>query len=221
MTNAVHPIAAVWTLTASSNPLLTSLQLVRHPDETTIQRTREIALTAAQLKYTVPQLDFLQSTTVKVVEGETGRGIIDHYVYLVDSALAIGSDVPAAAMVVSELPEHMRTTKIALETAMNMQEDMARDWGIGLQWSRIDDPVFGVMVEMGINNRQATNMFPTANYVLAEKPNTLGVSRFALFEGKLVEWSIIVPTPAGMTDDGLTEFVSFNMNAFMRGLSPA
>ena len=221
MTHALQPIQKVWKLTMTSTPGKTSTLMRRHPDEAAIQQSREIALSTAKLKYTVPQLDFLKSTTVKVMEGDTCRGIVDHYIYLVDDTGALGADVPAAAMVVSELPEYMRSADIALETAMVMQEKMARSWGCKLHWHQFEDPVFGAIAEMAIANRQATDLFPTANYAFSEEVSTMGVSRFAFVEGKLVEWSIVVPTPPEMTDDDLTELVFTNMNAFMHGLSPA
>jgi hypothetical protein len=81
--------------------------------------------------------------------------------------------------------------------------------------------VFGVVLQMAVPDRKGTTMFPTSNIQRSLEPWTVGFSSFAFFDGKLVEWSFILPITTGFSDEQVTEAMVRNMSDFMQGLALA
>lgn len=201
--NLAKNIHAVWTTktstdgSAAQKGTFVGTSYERHPKQSEIAKRKEVDLDAHGLRIHLPQLSFIKETTVKISLGDTGRGIVDHYVLLASDDLAS----PAAAVVVSELPKGMQNHKAAFGAVVQMQEGYAQKAAAKLAVNQRAG-IYGLMLEIMVADRCSSPMFPTSNYSVNQSPedglDTIGISRFSLVDGErlLVEWSLIVPVKA-------------------------
>lgn len=156
-----------------------------------IAESREIPIESLGLKVWIPQLPFLDKKIVKISLDDAGRGALDPYVFFDSDDLA----TPCAATVLSELPANMRNHEVAFGAVIDMQSGYAREAGIELDLTQ-GDSFYGPVIQLVVPNRKGSKMFPTYNYQAGPasgRDDTMGISRFALVQGFLVEWSLIVP----------------------------
>ena len=195
--NLAHDITSVWTIASQSDGSATKkgtqveTRYVRHSKEKEIMELRAIEIERLGLKVLIPQLPFLGKTVVKVSLDDAGRGVLDHYVFLSSDDLA----APCAATVFTELPANMKNHKAAFGAVVDMQSGYAREAGIELVLTE-SDSFYGPVLHLVVPNRRGSQMFPTSNHKMGSasgRPDTMGLSRFALVQGILVEWSLIVP----------------------------
>lgn len=216
MNNLANKINAVWDVFTKSSNGVTQTSYERNPEQELIIESKQIILENIGLKFNVPQLPFLQDTTVKLSLNDKSRGVSDNYIYLSDQDLS----APCAAIVITELPLNLQNLNDSLNAAFDMQNNSANKAGIKIDVFQMQSPKFGTSLEIFVYNRKGTAMFPTSTYRISqdlENP-TLGISRFSFFDKKLIEWSLIVPISVNSSEEQVIEYSRQIMNDFWSNL---
>ena len=162
------------------------------------------------LRFSVPQLFDVKRTVVKLFMGDRSRGVIDNYLLISDNDL----EPPFAAIVITELPEQMQNREQVFNAANILQSQLGGSVGITPSLKTISGP-FGEAREMIVNNRVGTHCFPTSDFQLLPSDNdysTIGLSRFVLFRGYLIEFSLVAVIPQGMQSDEAANFAGKAMD---------
>lgn len=161
----------------------------RNPVQARIQRERQVDVREIGARFVVPQVQDVAETVLKIRLDDRSRGVTDHYLLLTDDDLA----PPFAAVVVTELPAGVDTRERAFDAARTLQQGLSRTLpGFVPELRGIDGP-HGPALEMLVPGRVGTHCFPTSEFASAPAGvETLGITRFAMIRGRLVEFSTIV-----------------------------
>jgi len=165
----------------------------RHPDEAAIKASGTITLTSLGFEFTVPQVPYIEKTYLKVFLGDQSRGVIDHYLLLSDQDL----EPPYAAVVITELPAHLQSPDEAFRAVHILEADLSTQAGVTATLEPIESP-YGEALEMLVEDRIGTYCFPTSDFQLLPADagvSTMGISRFAMIDKRLVEFALIVIIP--------------------------
>ena len=190
----------------------------RHPLEADIKTSKAIILESLDLRFTVPQLFDVERTVLKLFMGDRSRGVIDNYLLISDDDL----EPPFAAVVITELPKPMQNRDDAFNAVNTLQNQLAAAAGIRPALRKIDGR-FGEGLELLVKNRVGTHCFPTADYQLVPDDNTIstyGISRFALINDYLVEFSLILLIPEDISNDEAVALARHSMDTFWSALEP-
>lgn len=215
-TKPAENLAAVWTLTAQPCNGGGGNAMERHPDEAAVKASKTLTLADLGYEFTVPQLPNFEKTYVKLFLGDTSRGVVDHYLLLSDQDL----EPPLAAIVITELPEPMQNAQEAFKAVHVLQTQLAASEGITLQLEPIDGP-HGKALEMLVENRGSTYCYPTSDFALMPEDvdaTTMGISRFTMIDGRLVEFSLIILIPDDATGSEAKQIAREVMDSFWLSL---
>lgn len=217
MLDPAKKIRAVWNLsTQPCNGIDDSNSMIRHKDEKQIKQTKSISINETGFNYKIPQLPDVKETVVKLFLNDKSRGVIDHYFLITDQDLK----APFAAIVVTELPPEFQNIEKAFAAVKTLQNNSARKSGIKINLEEAQG-IYGDTLELIIENRIGSHCFPTSTYKFLPKnykSKTLGISRFALINKKLVEFSLIVNTLDKMNHDESVRYAQRLMDSFWLGL---
>ena len=209
-------IAAVWSLSAQPCNGEPGTAMERHPKEAEIKASGTISLAPLGVEFTVPQIPFVEKTHLKVFMGDQSRGVIDHYLLLSDRDL----EPPFAAVVITELPANLQSPEEAFKAVHILESQLSTQAGVPVNLEPIDSP-FGEALEMLVRNRVGTYCFPTSDFQLLPPDagvSTMGISRFAMIENRLVEFSLIVTVPERAADADAKRIAREIMDTFWQEL---
>ena len=209
-------LAAVWNLSAQPCNGGVGNAMERHPDEAEIKASGTITLPSLGYEFTVPQLPDVENTHLKVFLGDQTRGVIDHYLLLSNQDL----EPPFAAVVITELPSHLQNPEEAFKAVHILETQLSTQAGITTSLEPIDSP-FGEALEMLVENRVGTYCFPTSDFQLLPEDagiSTMGISRFAMIDERLVEFALIVLIPGQTTDAEARQIAREVMDSFWQSL---
>lgn len=189
----------------------------RAPDEARIKREKQVDLPRLGLRFRVPQLPGTDETIVKIRLDDRSRGVVDHYLLLAKGDL----NVPFAAIVVTELPADILTREAAFDAARTVEAGLARRMPeFTPAFHEIDGP-HGPALEMIVPGRNSTHCFPTSEFVASPAGvDTIGITRFAYLDGRLVEFAIILEVDPEETAAAREAFARSVMDGFWTSLSP-
>lgn len=142
------------------------------------------------------------------------RGVDDSYVLFTKTGLAPFE----TAYVVTTLPESMRGDPKAMDAVLSMEAVHAS----GAKTIAVDVMTpFGPGKSVVAANRTGSSCFPTADYVIAAGPAvTMGISDFVIRGNHLIEYSLVLPMPAGTGEEKLSTLRRM-MAEFQAGLRVA
>lgn len=209
-------VAAVWSLSAQPCNGEPGSAMERHPDEAEIKASGTITLAGLGVEFTVPEIPYVEKTHLKVFLGDQSRGVVDHYLLLSDQDL----EPPFAAVVITELPAHMQSPKEAFKAVQILESQLSTEAGVSVTLETIESP-FGAALEMMVRNRVGTYCFPTSDFQLLPPDagvSTMGISRFAMIESRLVEFSLIVTVPERTADGDAKQLAREIMDSFWQEL---
>jgi hypothetical protein len=212
----VKAIGSVWDLSSQPCNGGGGNLLKRNPNEAEIKEKKIITLKDLGFQLAIPLLPDLEKTYIKLFLNDKSRGVVDHYVLFAQGDLA----PPTAAIVITELPTEMRTTKDGLEAVKILQEKSASRAGIPISLTHIAGP-YGDSLELLIKNRVGSHCYPTSDYQLSQdqkKLKTIGISRFSVIGSKLVEFALIINASTTMSEEAAAEYARKTMDAFWLSL---
>lgn len=183
-------IDSVWNVTGQPCNGHLGSHMQRHENQAGIRESRRLDLPSLGMSVALPQLPGYSRTDVKLVLHDRSRGVVDHYVLFAKGFL----DTPSAAIAITELPRQLNTTSKVFRTVVQMERKMAAPAGLEPTFQRVAGP-FGEALETITPGRIGSHCFPTSAWQLAEgaaKDSTLGINRFTLIDGKLVEFALIL-----------------------------
>ncbi|GAB2504012.1 hypothetical protein [Lysobacter humi (ex Lee et al. 2017)] len=189
----------------------------RNPAEARIQRERRVDLREIGARFVVPQVQNVAETVLKIRLDDRSRGVTDHYLLLAEDDLG----PPFAAVVVTELPEDVDTRERAFDAARTLQQGLARTLpGFVPDLREVDGP-HGPGLEMLVPGRIGTHCFPTSEFASAPAGvETLGITRFAMIRGRLVEFSVIVRVAPDASPEQRATLARAVMDDFWASLAP-
>ncbi len=211
-----NSIRAVWNLSAQPCNGGIGNAMNRHPHEKAIQQSKEIKLESLGLVLKIPQISDINDTHVKLFFGDKSRGVVDNYILFSRQDLA----PPSAAIVITELPKELQQRQKALNAAMKLQAGIARRSNIYVKKAKLDGP-YGNMIDLFIENRIGTHCYPTADYEIQTSNaggETIGISRFFVIKGKLIEFALIVEGIEGKSEMEKLIYAQKLMNEFYDSL---
>jgi hypothetical protein len=211
-------IRAVWQMRQLSCNGFVALQSSPSPHAEAIRRTGVVQLPQVQLQFSVPRLPDLPEVFVRLVFDDRGRKVTDHYVLLARNDL----DAPVAALLVTELPSSIDTVQKALGAAIAGERDNVEGTTARAVMERVATP-WGEGLDVFVPNRIGSPCFPTARYKLSPTPEenpTIGLSRFVVMPGRLVQFAFWLAVPPAMSQEEQKAYARKAMDAFAVGLRP-
>lgn len=210
-------IRSVWDLTIQPCNGGGANAYSRDPSEGKVKITKQLDIPEFGYRFSIPQIQDVQETVVKIRLNDRSRGVTDHYVLLANQDL----DAPFAAIVITELPKEMQTRESAFQAARTLQDGLARHAGLVASLKEIDGP-YGKSLEMLVSNRVGTHCYPTSKFTTVPtgaKVETIGISRFAFDKNRLIEFSIILKVEPQMSLEMRQAFARSVMDDFWRSLT--
>ena len=204
-------IYSVWIETMQCGGGLVGNALNRHPDEVAIKSSRRVDLPAIGYTFTVPHFPGMEEAVVKLSLDDRARGVTDHYLRLARQDL----DVPFATVMVTEMPEQLRSREAALLVAADQQRALAARAGASVEMREVEGP-FGPALEVTTRGRVGSHCFPTSTFAMAPASGgrTLGISRFAFHRDNLLEFTLILEIPAQVGEHGEKAYARSIMEEF-------
>lgn len=214
---APQPIDAVW-LTSQACMGPASETMTRSPEAEKIKAEGAVELRRLGVRYQIPKLPKLEKFVLKLALDDKSRGLSDNYLLFSDSEI----NPPVGALVVTTLPPDTPSAKAVFDVVDSMQRDLAKSSYIHLERREIADLRMGQGIEYLAPDRVSSPCFPTSRFKFF-RPNqgmrTVGISRFFVQGGQLVESSFIVDVPEAMTPDERNAFVRAEMDSYLSGLA--
>lgn len=211
-------IKSVWQMKQLSCNAIVVLQSSRSPNAEAIRRTGLVQLPQVQMQFSVPRLPDLPEVFVRLVFNDRSRNVIDHYVLLARDDL----DAPMAALLVTELPSAIDTVQKALGAALVGERGNAEGTTARPVVEQVTTP-WGDGLDVFVPNRIGSPCFPTARYKLSPTPEenpTIGLSRFVVMPGRLVQFAFWLAVPPAMPQEDRKAYARKAMDAFAAGLRP-
>ncbi|MBS7458658.1 hypothetical protein [Coralloluteibacterium stylophorae] len=211
-------VRSVWTLDTQSCEAGGANAFNRHPNEREVQQTGRLEVPEIGYALSIPELPWVDESVVKVRLDDRSRGLSDHYLLLSEEEFG----VPYGAIVVSPMPEGMRSREHALAAAQAYERGIDKAQAPGVRFAAVAGP-YGDAVEMLVPDRVGSNCFPTSAFVTAPSADglrTFGISRFAFHDGDLLEFSLVVELPADLTEGEQVERARALMDGFWQALVP-
>ena len=205
-------IRSVWDMKSQSCNSSLSNNMSRNKNEDKIRESKKIVLETLGYSFRVPQIPKVEETIIKLNINDRSRGVVDNYLLLSDQDL----EPPFAAIVITELPPNMKSREDAFAAVKTLQGQLAKQSGFNVVLREIDGP-HGNSLEMIAKNRVGSYCFPTSDFKFVPSGydiSTLGVSRFSLIEGRLVEFSIIVTLDQDIDDQKSLSYARKIMDEF-------
>ena len=209
-------IGGVWQVAQLSCNGFVAHESSRSPHAEDIRRTGIVPLPQVELQFGIPRLSNLPETTVRLSFNERGRKVVDHYILLAPSDLAD----PVAAVLVTELPASFDTPQKALGAAIAGERANVQGTSARPMLERVAT-TFGEGIAVFVPNRIGSPCFPTARYKLSAGPDTqptIGVSRFVVLPGRLIQFSLVLAVSPETTIDEQKAFARKEMDRFAAGL---
>lgn len=187
----------------------------RRPDQAKIIESKAVRLPEIGYEFSIPQLPGVKETVASVTLNDQARGVVDHYLLISRGDLTD----PVAAIVVTKLPAYLRGRANAFTTAREVETGLATAAGVAPVWTEISGP-YGEALEMLVTNRLSSPCYPTSTFQIARSgsaQHTLGISRFALINDDLVEFSLILDVQ-GMSATAAEAYARRIMDGFWLGI---
>lgn len=189
----------------------------RRPDQARIIESKTLRLPEIGYEFPIPQLPGVKGTVASVTLNDQTRGVVDHYVLISQGDLT----APVAAIVVTKLPAYLRSRGNAFATVRDVETGLATTAGVTPIWEEIAGP-YGDALEMLVPDRVGSPCYPTSTFMI-NRPgpalHTLGISRFALINDDLVEFSLILEVQ-GMSAAEAEAYGRRIMDGFWLGIKP-
>ena len=189
-----------------------SIQWDVHPQRAEIQRYGLLSLDDLGYRVNFMQIPDFREWTAAVRLHDRSREVDDSYVLFTVTGRPFD-----AAYVVTHLPESMKDGESTIQAVMKMQQAQA---GAGkASFIRTNTP-FGQGVEMIVSGRVGSACFPTSPFKYAKSAQTasIGISRFVVKDGDLIEYALVLPWPEKMSQADAIERAQSKMDQFQRGL---
>lgn len=190
-------IDSVWDVDISCGDFA-AIAKSRRPDEAAIRSSGRVDLPGTGFSFVYAGLKGMDDATLMLALDDASRGVRDHYVLLAKDDIS----PPEAAIVVTELPEHLvGDPRSALLTAVTQQVSAASGHpGATVSFSHLSGGSVGPAIEMIVPGRTGSPCFPTAHFKLYEEGQapTLGLSIFIPDGRYLFEYSLIAPVQPGV-----------------------
>lgn len=214
---AADNIKSVWELSMQPCNGGSGNMMKSHPDNKGIIEHKVVTFNNLGIELKIPQHPDTEDTVVKIFPEDRSRGVSDTYLLLTKNVFGAP---PIGAIVVTELPSHMRTRADAFWAVKDMQKKKMSRISVKPSFEKIDGP-YGESIEMILKNRKGTQCFPTSKvqfYQLDSGLKTIGISRFSLINQHLVEFSIIVMIPEDMKYKDAKAYARGVMDSFWLGV---
>lgn len=152
--------------------------------------------------------------TVALNLHDLSRKVDDSYVLF--SRLGYGSF--DAAYVITRLPETMTDAATVLAAIQEMQKERAG--GVRNPSFILAETPLGRGLEMIVGGRTGSTCFPTAafQYATSAQESSIGISRFVVRDGHLIEYALALPWPQGESQEAAIKRAGATMERFMGGL---
>ncbi|MBH1966016.1 MAG: hypothetical protein I8H77_16845 [Comamonadaceae bacterium] len=192
--------------------------MTRSPEAEKIKADRAVDLRKLGVRYQIPRLPNVEKFVLKLALDDKSRGLTDNYLLISNGEL----NPPLGALVVTTLPPHTPSAKAVFDVVDSMQRDLAKSSYILLERREIADLEMGQGIEYLAPGRMSSPCFPTSRFNFS-KPDqaikTVGISRFFVRGGRLVELSYIVSVPEGMTPNERNNVARAEMDSYLSGLT--
>ena len=185
-----------------------------YPGHDAVLKTGKLAIDGTDYLVDFNAVPDMREYTVAVNLHATDRGVDDSYVLFTRDGL-----VPyTAAYLITKLPDDLKDEGNAMEATMALQEDNAGDHK--LSFGSTDTPL-GPGMEMIADGRVGSPCFPTAPFQFTQpaEPASVGISRFVVRNGRVIEYALVLPLPAGIEQAEGVARARAAMDAFQKGLA--
>ncbi|WP_028603549.1 hypothetical protein [Ottowia thiooxydans] len=214
---APQPIYAVWLISQSCRGPA-SETMTRSPDAERIKADGAVELHKLGVRYQIPHIPKVDEFALKLAFDDKSRGLTDNYVLISDHDLA----PPIGALVVTQLPPNIPSAKAVLDVVDGMQRNLAKSSPVPIERRHIADLRLGQGIEYIASNRISSPCFPTSEFRFSPPEKgvkTVGIGRFFVRNGLLIELSYIVSVPDAMTLTEQNTFARAEMDRYLEGLT--
>lgn len=184
-----------------------------YPGHDAVLKTGKLAIDGTDYLVDFNAIPDMRDYTVAVNLHATDRGVDDSYVLFTRDGL-----VPyTAAYLITKLPDDLKDEGNAMEATMALEEGNAGDHKPS--FDSANTPL-GAGMEMIADGRVGSACFPTSPFQFAQPagPASVGISRFVVRNGTVIEYALVLPLPAGIEQDEGVARARAAMDAFQKGL---